>query len=637
MERLMRRVVLDLEANGLLADATVVHCGVGKDIDSGEVFQFGPEAIKDMLRWLDTEVGTCIVHNGIGYDWPLLSKLHGYSFKGEKIDTLVISRLQRPDRNRPPQMVGKGGPHSIAAWGYRLGRGKPDHEDWNTFSPEMLHRCSEDVEILHLTYLALLKEAKDLGGNWTKAYKMSFTLFEILQRQEEYGWLVDMKHLDKSLSMLQHWMDRVSKVLAPRLPQTYDNLETKKAGEYEFVRKPFLKSGAPSKSTTDFFGDDHGVVRGPFSRISWRPLSLDKDKEVKDYLLSCGWEPMEWNKNDAGEVTSPKLSKDDPFDGVQGSMGRLIARRVQCKSRKSILEGWKERIRPDGRLSSFVTGLAVTGRAKHSNIVNVPNAAAFFGKWMRKCFTSAPDKILVSCDSKGCQDRMLGQRSKNEEFTKMLLEGDKDKGTDSHSIARDAVNVVLKANGIEPINRSKAKNFNYGWKFGASDNKLGKMVSSNGDVGLQIRKALEGVFAAQAAVVERLAEEWRRNAKKELKWGKIRHRDGWFTGLDGRPIRVESEHALLVYALQSDEALTMTAAYIFLYKKLLSLGYEWGKDWAYVCFYHDEYNIECRPEIAEEIKKHAEWAIGYAGEYFKLTFCPQQGDGSIGRNWYEVH
>lgn len=623
----------DIEANGLLHEATKVHCGVFKDAKTGELHKFGPNDIEAMLGLL-RKAKVLIMHNGIGYDLPLLKKLYGFDFKGEIVDTLLLSRLQRPDRIRPFHMEGKGGPHSIAAWGYRVGRGKPDHEDWTTFSPEMLHRCTEDVEILHLTHQALLEEANKLGGEWGTAHKMTTTLFSILQKQEEFGWLVDQIHLDKSLHILQHWMDRIDKVLADRLPQVYEVLEVKKGSH---LKAPFLRSGAPSKSLTTFWGEDVGMVGGVHTRLLWRRVSLDKDKEVKDFLLTSGWEPLEWNRNDDGEITSPKMSKDDPFEGVQGSMGRLIAKRVQCKARRAILEGWKERIRPDGRLSSQISGLAVTGRAKHSNIVNVPNTAAFFGRWMRKCFTSPEGRILVSCDAKGCQDRMLAQRANNADFTNMLLEGKKEDGSDGHSLATKAVNAVLSSRNLPLISRSKGKGFNFGWKFGASNTKLGRMVAADEEVGAEIRKALEEVFPAQAALVERLAAEWRSNAQKEVKWNKVRYKNGWFAGLDGRPIYVESEHALLVYCLQSDEAIMMTAAYIFLYKKLISLGYEWGKDWAYVCWMHDEYTIECREEIKDVVFKWAEWAIGRAGEYFHLTSCPQEGEATIGRTWYDVH
>lgn len=630
----MKVCVADLEANGLLDTATVTWCGVFKDINTNEVVKFRPNQIPDMLVFMDT-VDVLIIHNGLGYDWPLLEKLYGYTYKGKKVDTLVMSRLQNPNRSRPWGMTGKSGPHSIEAWGARFGRKKPEHEDWTQFSEDMLHRCSEDVEILHLTYKALLDEAK--GYEWKNAWLLSFKLFEILQKQEEYGWLVDKDHLDKSIRVLSKWMNRISVKLQPRLPSVLEIKETKVKGVYNHVRKPFLASGKPNKHVVNYWGDEVSKVGGPHSRIEFRKVSLDKDKEVKEYLLELGWIPKEWNTNDDGVRTSPKLNKDDPFEGIQGSVGRLIAKRVQCKQRRGILEGWVARIRPDGRLPSVVNGLANTGRAKHSVIVNVPNVDSFFGKWMRKCFTSPEGRVLIGCDAGSCQDRMLANRAENQEFTDMLLNGDKSKGTDGHSLAMKAVNRAHVKAGLPPIGRGKAKNYNFGWKFGASDGKLGNMGGGSEAAGKLIREELEMVFPAQAALVKRLEDEWRSNAQVEEKWGKKRYKNGWIRGLDGRPIFIESEHAVLVYMLQSDEAITMAAAYVMLYKRLISAGYEWGKHWAYVCWMHDEYSIECNEELTDIIKPMAEQAIADAGKFFNLNHCPQIGDAEVGKNWYDIH
>ena len=71
--------------------------------------------------------------------------------------------------------------------------------------------------------------------------------------------------------------------------------------------------------------------------------------------------------------------------------------------------------------------------------------------------------------------------------------------------------------------------------------------------------------------------------------------NGYIIGLDGRPVKVPYEHQLLVYELQGDEAIMMSAAYIRLFTQL-SKKYVWGKQWGIVCFYHDEYTIECDPD-----------------------------------------
>jgi len=651
----MRICVGDLEANGFLNDATHVWCGVFIDISTGQKWKFGPDEIPAMLEFMDT-CGKLIFHNGIGYDFPLLEKLYGYTYRGEVIDTLIMSRLFNPKRMRPFTYRGRGGPHSIECWGYRVGRWKPDHTDWLNYSPEMLHRCDEDTEILLLVYNELLKEQQ--AHDWDGPLKMTTKLFQILQMQEAYGWKVDQEHLENSIYMLTKWMNRIDQVLTPILPAVLEIGEAKCNSayldtlakdvvlreydwsdlEYKFVRNPFTRSGEYSANTKRYWGEDVHLVGGVHSRVLFRRLSLDKDVEVKRHLLDLGWKPKEWNTNNEGIKTSPKLSKDDPFEGVEGGIGRLVVKRVQCKHRRATLEGWQERIRPDGRLPSRVTGLAATGRATHSEIVNVPGVDAFFGKWMRKCFTCDNDKVLVSCDAGSCQDRMLANRARNQEFTDMLLNGDKEKGTDGHSLAMKAVNAALELFGLPFINRGRAKNYNFGWKFGASDNKLGQMAGGSKDVGAAIRQELKNVFPAQAELVDRLTEEWRSNAKTKInRWNKTEYYDGWITGLDGRPIFIPSEHAILVYTLQSDEAICMAAAYNILYNRLIKKGYRWGVEWAYVCWYHDEYTIECKPELAEDIKLEAEQAIVDAGRHFNLNHCPQVGEAEIGINWFEIH
>ena len=634
----MRICVGDLEADALLYEATVIHCGVYKDIKTKEVFAFLPHQLQEMFAFLDT-VDVLIMHNGIGYDWPLMERLYGYVYKGKKVDTLIMSRLQQPNRPRPWGYTGRGGPHSVDAWGFRLGRWKPEHEDWSQFSPAMLHRCTEDVEIQCLVYDTLINEAKDLGGTWKNAWQMSFKLFEIIQRQEEFGWLTDSIQMDKCLSYLHRWIDRIDKAVSPQLPTILDCLETKKAGEYGWVQKPFLKSGKLNQNVAGYWEDEYHLVGGPHSRILFRKVGLNKEAEIKKFLLDIGWVPAVWNKSKkTGETTSPKLNAEDPFEGVEGKVGQLIAKRVQCADRVSTIEEWINRTRADGRLSSRVSGLAATGRAKHASLANVPNLDTFFGKWMRKCFTCPEGRVLIGCDAGSCQDRMLAQRANNPEFTDMLLNGKKSLGTDGHSLAMKAVNRALTASSLALITRGKAKNFNFGWKFGAQDPKLGSMVGGSAKVGALIRAELEQVFPAQAALIEHLTEIWRSNATKVAgKWGSVRYKNGWIPGLDGRPIYIESEHAILVYMLQSDEAIMMSAAYIMLYKRLLAKGFEWGKDWAYVCWYHDEYTIECREELANIIAPMAEQAIVDASSFFNLNHCPQIGEAAVGVNWYDIH
>ena len=76
------------------------------------------------------------------------------------MDTAVMSRTLNPERQLPGQAYTMGiklpGPHTIEAHGIRMGRFKPEHEDWTHLSIEMIHRCSEDVEIGEDMFKSLL-------------------------------------------------------------------------------------------------------------------------------------------------------------------------------------------------------------------------------------------------------------------------------------------------------------------------------------------------------------------------------------------------------------------------------------------------------------------------------------------------
>lgn len=626
----MRIAFGDLESNGFLENATRVHCGVFKELNGG-VHKFRPDQIDEMLAYLDT-VDVLIMHNGIGYDWPLLKKLYDYEYEGKKVDTLIMSRLLNPKRQVPFMCPNKkAGPHSIEAWGWRVGRGKPEHNDWEVFSEEMLHRCAEDVEILALVYAELMKEAGQ--HNWRDAFLLSFELFEKLHKQETYGWLVDRPHMDRCIHQLTRWIGMIDRVVTPHLPRILEVDETKEAGEYKYVKKPFLKSGEYSQHVLKWmegtpYRPEDRVVAGPFSRVTFRLVNLDSGDETKQFLLDQGWEPLEWNENDEGERTSPKLSKLDPFEGLDSKIGKLVAKRVQCRQRRSIITGLIELIRPDGRISSVVNTLAATGRATHRNIVNIPKAGSFYGKSMRRIFTSRDGYTLVGTDSDANQIRNLVHRMDDPFYKDVVLNGVKELGTDIHS-------VNMKAAGLK--NRDQAKTFFYGWLFGAGDAKIGKIVGGSSEAGRKLKtQFLEGLPALDV-LLKRLQSDWRSTAKQRYneRFNKMEFFDGYITALDGRPIKVASEHQILVYLLQSDEAIVMTKAYCLLWDRL-SAKYEFGKDFGVVAWVHDEYTVECREEIAEDVKYISEGCIKDAGEFYKMG-CPHMGHGAIGKTWYAIH
>jgi DNA polymerase I len=622
--------VADLEADGLLDVATRIWCGVFRNQQTGEVRSFGPDEIVEMLEFMDT-LPTLCMHNGVGYDWPLLRKLRGYEYPGHKVDTLLISRLQNPGRVKP---VGcKGGPHSVEAWGMRLHRAKPGHEDWSKFSPEMMHRCQEDVEIQSRILEYLVAEGR--GQDWKRASIMTHQLFDIFNLQEQYGWQFDNEYADKLVVELTRWINKIDAVLRDRLPFLLVK-PTKTKGVYNYTKKPFVASGEYHANTKSFM-EGAGLslelreVGGPYTRISWQRVDLGSNSQTKQFLLDQGWIPRDWNFKD-GKPTSPRMQHDDPFEGVQGSMGKLMAKRVQCRHRRSQISGWLRDQGEDGRLRQVITGIASTGRLKHSVVVNVPGGDSFYGKQMRKCFTSKPGYKIVGIDSAGCQNRMLAGRVGDPAFTKILLDGTKEDKTSIHYVNMAS---IKKHAGLD-ISYKISKNLNYAFMFGARDPKLASTAGVSVSQGALIRKGLLEVSPGFAKLVDDLTAEWQSTAKKEMRWGKVRYSNGIIKGLDGRPIMIEKEHTILVYMLQSDEAIMMQYALCFLTGWLDAKGWVYGKEYGYVANVHDEFQAEVREDLVEEYAALGCEAIKHAGHFLHIQ-CEHKGECEIGDNWFETH
>ena len=161
----MKTLIYDTEGNGLREEVTRMWCIVCKENETGKVLKFKPDEIELGIRVLES-ADRIVCHNQIGYDLQVFKKLYGWEPPPdiEIVDTLVLSRLYNPERRVPKGWKGINAPHSIEAWGMRFSRYKPVHEDWSKYTPEMLFRCEEDVEIQSLVYNHFVERYGDPYG-----------------------------------------------------------------------------------------------------------------------------------------------------------------------------------------------------------------------------------------------------------------------------------------------------------------------------------------------------------------------------------------------------------------------------------------------------------------------------------------
>ena len=164
-------IVFDLEANGLLNDATRIHCialhwcenNISESYNDEKYSESPKElpmasghSITTALSWLET-ADILIGHNIIGFDIPVAKSLYNwFNPIGVVVDTLLLSRLYHPnlldiDKKAKWDMPSKlWCRHSLEAYGYRLGERKGEFSkttDWSEWSQEMEDYCVQDVVV----------------------------------------------------------------------------------------------------------------------------------------------------------------------------------------------------------------------------------------------------------------------------------------------------------------------------------------------------------------------------------------------------------------------------------------------------------------------------------------------------------
>ena len=156
--------VFDTESDGFLDVATKIWCIATCNKDLGVENLYTPDEVQSGLAQLHT-ADVLVGHNIKKHDLPLMKKLHDWEPKSHQVvvDTLVFSRMLNPKRPLPEGYKGNA-THSIEAWGYRLGLHKPDHTEWDRWSPEMGNRCQYDAKINLLVLEELEREAGDLSS-----------------------------------------------------------------------------------------------------------------------------------------------------------------------------------------------------------------------------------------------------------------------------------------------------------------------------------------------------------------------------------------------------------------------------------------------------------------------------------------
>lgn len=582
------RVVFDIETDSL--DATVIHVVVAKELGKkGNYIIRSPKAFakfaKDVTQW--------IAHNGIGFDIPVIEKLWGYKIPLDKtLDTLVLSRLFDPTR--------RGG-HSLKVWGERLGDFKTEFSGFSEYTEEMKEYCKQDVHVTELLYNELMKEGEDFSQS---SINLEHMVHAIMCEQERNGFTLDIDLAQEIYTVCLKENNRIEaeikKYMVPIAVKAKD------------VEVRYKKDG----SIFAYQLLDNQEVWGDYTKILWEEFNLASPTQINKRLDRLGWKPTVKTKSGESYKICPENLATIPDDAPQAVKG-LKAWKV-LETRWKIAQEWLEKAQGDGRVhGTVITTGAVTHRAAHRgpNMANIPSVPhgktgilwkmdGMYAAECRQVFKVPEGKKLVGTDAAGIQLRVLAHYMNDPVYTEQVIDGD------IHTFNKNALGNYCK-------DRPTAKTFIYAFLLGAGVGKIAEILGCNGG---QANKSMQN-FYETLPTLKRLKSEASRAASM-----------GWMKGLDGRILRIGSDHLALSVYLQGGETVIMRLANVFWQRKAKEERINF-KQCAWV---HDEWQTEVDADQAERLGEIQVQSIIDAGKFFKLN-CPMDGEAKIGNNWLETH
>lgn len=628
-------LLFDIETNGLLEETTKLHCMAICDTDTGVIDGYGPAQVHQGVERLMTALKKGVPiggHNIINFDIPALSKLYPYFVVSRKqrplvIDTLILSRLIYSNLEQsdlglmrvgklPKKLYKK---HSLKAWGYRLGEYKGEYGEqegaWQSYSPEMLDYCKQDVQVTVALYKRLTK------GNYSKrAIDLEHEVAWLMAQQERNGFPFDREGAENLERILRERQAVLLAQLTAAVPPLPDKVFIPKRDN----KKLGYKKGVPIQRYKDFNPNSRKQIEYVFRQLhTYSPDNPDlydtpeECSDYKQYRLKIDDETFRFIKEDESapeEVRSLASIMEEAL---------LIGKRLgQLADGKN---AWLKEVREDGRIHGHViTNGTVTGRAAHShpNVAQVPAVDSPYGKECRALF-HAGGWTQAGVDACGLELRCLAHYMSpydGGQYAHTILNGD------IHTMNQQAAGLP---------ERNQAKTFIYAFLYGAGDAKIGRIIKGDVNDGKTIKRR----FLRATPAIKKLRDAVQ-NALVETDKGRIVHwKRHYLRGLDGRLLHVRSPHSALNLLLQSAGALICKKWIVLTEQRLIERGlrHGWDGDFALMAWIHDEGQWACRtPEIAEIVVAEAQAAMRETQEFFGFRM-QLDTDGKIGKNWAECH
>lgn len=649
------KVVIDIECNSLVKP-TQIWCIVCKDIDTGVIHVYrnltSEDSAKREFIAFAKDCTLFVGHNILGYDYPVMQDLLGLTLDDPSsvcLDTLVLSKLIDYPRQG----------HSIENYGQEFGLEKIKFNNFKEWSQELEDYCVRDVEICHKIYLKY--KGYTSNPNHGPSIELEHQFQFVVNRLSNNGFCFNVNRANNLLNTVSKELEKLDKEILHAFPPRLKLIRE--------ITPKLTKYGTLSRTDFRWLGDGDlsDYSGGSFCRCSWNEFNPASHKQLVNVLNQAGWRPTDKTQTHIDtERDINRLKRDRKQDNSLDirdlsvklkileetgwkvnennlatlpdsapSSARSLAKRILYESRRRTLTEWLDLCDPnDSRIHGKFIGIgAWTHRMAHQqpNTANIPNEyeqngnKKLLGKELRSLWQAPRNRLLVGVDAEGIQLRIFAHYINDEEFTDALVRGRKDDKTDPHSLNQRILGQVCKT-------RAAAKRFVYALLLGAGIGKLAQILECNQRTA---EEALGRLLTRYTGFAKLKEESIPLDAKK-----------GWFTGLDGRRVRIpgdtvgERRHLCMSGYLQNGEAIVMKKATL----KWMDLLKE--KNAMLVNFVHDEWQTEVpnNMAVAIEVAKLQCDSLRIVGEELGLR-CPLAGsywnddhkDYTIGTNWSVTH
>lgn len=528
---------------------------------------------KDAIKLLE-DAELIIGHNIIKFDIPVLEKLYSATFKGKIFDTLVGTRLVYADI-KESDFSKKDFPKDCI--------GKHSLKAWGNRIGEYKEQIETDWQTFTPEMLEYCKQDTEV----------TYKLYKVLEEKGYSQEAMDLEHEVASLIFKQEQhgftFDREkAEALSVKLKARQAEL----AEELQGVFEPIVAERWSTKTGKRL--KDQVTVFNPSSRHHVAQRLKDK----------YGWEAKEFTSDGKAKLDDSILSKLPYPEAKILCETFLLTKRIAQIATGS--QAWLKHERNGKIHGTCNTNSCVTSRASHSfpNLGQVVSTSAPYGKECRELFTVPEGKRLVGIDVSSLEVMMLCHfmsKFDNGEYTKVALEGDIH--TETQKLA-----------GLD--SRDLAKRFYYCFLYGGSVKKIAEVINKPFKEAGKIKKR----FLNNLPALHKLIEGVQSAAER-----------GYLNGLDKRQIKVRNSYSALNTLLQSAGAILCKRWLVEFNKEIKKF-----KNAQQVVWVHDEIQVECEEQDAEDIGKIAVECIKRAGEHYQLR-VPLTGEYKISTNWSGTH